>query len=114
MIITMKEAGPIAGGDSAKGGEHHGKQFRGGRRVLHFRQERFVGLAYLCCRVVFIIGEKMGGTMHPGISLLHICPQGSGFGEPFRQERLHAFELTRQAPFSETRVSEATMAVIRA
>ncbi len=81
--------------------------------MLHFRQERFVGLTHRCRRMLFVIGENMDGTMHPGISLLYIWPHGSSEVESFRQESVHAFELTRQAPFSEARVSEVAMAVIR-
>ena len=113
MIVTMKEARPIARRDFVKGGEHGSKGFRGGRRLLHVRQECFVGLAHHGCRQLVVIGEQMSSTMHPSISLLDIRPQGGGFGEPLRQKREHAFELTRQAPFSETRVSEAVMAAIR-
>jgi len=72
MIIAMKQARPITGGHFAEGGEHRDEGFRGFGRVLHFRQERFVSLTHLSSRVQFVIGENMGGTMHPGISLLHI------------------------------------------
>lgn len=47
MIVTMKEARPIARRDFAKGGEHGREGFRRGRRLFHVRQERFVGLAHL-------------------------------------------------------------------
>src|SRR5260221_671147 len=98
MIVTMKEARPIARRDFAKSGEHGSERFRGGRRLLHFRQERFVGLAHLCRQPLVVIGEKMSSLMHPGIPLLHIYPQWSGFSKSFRQESAHAFELTRAPP----------------
>jgi hypothetical protein len=70
--------------------------------VLHLCQEYFVGLTYLCCRQLVVIGEDMGSTVHSGISLLHIWLQGDGFSESPCQKKMHAFEFTRQAPFSET------------
>ena len=91
LIVAMEQTRPIAGGDFAKRGEHGGEGLRGRRRVLHFRQERFVGLTYLCCRELVDIGENMGSTMHPGISLRHIRPQCGCFCESFCQKKLHAF-----------------------
>ncbi len=112
-IVAVKEASPIAGRYFAKRREYGVKRFRGGWRLLHLSQKVCIRLTHFCCRLLLIIALQMRSLMDPGISLLHIDPQGRCLDESFRQKSAHAFELTRQALFSETRVSEVAMAVIR-
>ena len=95
MIVAVKEARPITRG-------HAGETWRASWRVLqmmgsllHFGQERLIGLAYLCSFLLLIVGEQMRRTVYPCIPLLDVGPQGGHFCQSFGQEKLHAFQLAR-------------------
>ena len=51
----------------------------------------FIRLTHFCCRLLFVIAKPLRSPMDPGISLLHVGPQGRCLGESFGQENAHAF-----------------------
>ncbi len=72
MIVAVKKARPIACGDFAKRREHRRERFREDWRLFHLCEQLLIGLPDIRSCLFLVIGENMGGTMNPGIAVLHV------------------------------------------
>ena len=105
--IAVKEAGPVAGRHFEEVIDSGGQQSGGIPVLTHLRQEVCIGPADFVGTLAGVVGQQVGGLVHPGVGRLDVRPQRGGRLQAPREQGVQAGQDAGEPLFSATRSIDA-------
>lgn len=88
--VAVEQARPVASGHLEEVWHRSGQRPSGVSLPGHFRQQPKVSLAEIFDRTLFVVGQQVGGPVHPGVGGPNIGPEWGGGGKSPTEEGVQA------------------------